>query len=117
MAATIVLEPATKTGVISRPYFWKSFASMAIQKGVEAPVRGVYGTVILRGSAALTGEVKKVLDNKTGASNAQMSFILGSSKRRKFKIGLLAAYLFEEAVVEESLRIGVLGLGMIEELQ
>src|SRR4029453_19606437 len=73
MAATIVLEPATKTGVTSRPYFWKSFASMVIQKGAEASVRGVYGTTILRTSAALTGEGKKVPDNKADASNAQMS--------------------------------------------
>jgi hypothetical protein len=85
MAATIVLDPATKIGVISRPYFWNSFASIAIQKGVEAPVRGVYGTVILRGSVALTG--KRVLIRKADISNAQMSFILGSSKHRKFRIG------------------------------
>ena len=59
---------------------------MAIQKGAEAPVRGVYGTTILRTSAALTGERKKVLDKKANASNARMSLMIASSKHGKFGI-------------------------------
>ena len=80
-------------------------------------MRGVYGTTILRASAALTGEGKKEPDNKTDASNAQMSFIIASPSSESLGSELLTTYLFEQAVVEKPLRISILRLGMVEELQ
>jgi len=48
------------------------------------------------------------------------SFFRGTNRIRPggdFSLNRLSAYLFEQAVIEEPLRISILGLGMIEELE